>query len=108
MTHVRLLFLAALIAAGAAGTEASAQDRRPYGGGTPGSMSQGEARERAREERQISSSEALSIARQRAGRARYVGALPPRGNSYVFRFEDDDGRIFDISVDARSGRAGGG
>jgi hypothetical protein len=105
MTDVRLLFLAALIAVGAAGTEASAQDRR---GGAPGSMSQGEARERAREERQISSSEALSIARQRAGRARYVGALPPRGNSYVFRFEDDDGRIFDISVDARSGRAGGG
>jgi len=101
MTHVRLLFLAALIALGAAGTEVAAQDRRS-------SMSQDEARERARDERRISSSEALSIARQRAGRARYVGALPPRGDSYVFRFEDDNGRIFDISVDARSGRAGGG
>lgn len=37
-----------------------------------------------------------------------MGTMASGGGTYVFRFESPEGRIFDITVDARTGRAGGG
>ncbi|HUH22469.1 MAG TPA: PepSY domain-containing protein, partial [Brevundimonas sp.] len=59
-------------------------------------------------DRRISASEALSIARSRARGADFVGARPSSGGAYVFRFERNGGQLFDITVDAETGRAGGG
>lgn len=47
----------------------------------------------------MSQAEAQRIAQSRAGAARFVGYRGQSGNSYIFAFEQD-GRIFNISVDA--------
>ena len=91
MNRTPALLLAALIAV--APVAASAQERAPRGGAQ---------REQQAERPQISEAEAQRIAQSRAGGARFVGFRGYRNGRYVFRF-DDDGRIFDISVDA-SGR----
>lgn len=91
MTRMPAIFLAALIAF--APVAAAAQERAPRGG---------QDREQQAERPRISEAEAQRIAQSRAGSARFVGFLGYRNGRYVFRF-DDDGRIFDISVDA-SGR----
>ena len=82
-------------------SEASAQDR---GRGRGPDREQSQERERP----SISAGEALSIARSRARGARFVGTMASGGGTSVFRFESPEGRIFDITVDARTGRAGGG
>jgi hypothetical protein len=116
MKRLAVLFLAALISTTAL-SPAVAQDRPGVQRNRPERpMARPEApsspqfdRERDRSsERRISASEALSIARSRARGAEFVGSRPSGGDSYVFRFERDGGQLFDITVDARTGRAGGG
>ena len=92
MTRVSVLLIAALIAA--APLSAAAQDR----GGFRGDRGNGD-RSETRERRQMSVAEAQMIARSRAGGAELKGYLGMRGNSHIFRFEDN-GRVFDIAVDA--------
>jgi hypothetical protein len=96
-----LVIAAAALMAWAPLSEASAQDR---GRGRGPDREQSQERERP----SISAGEALSIARSRARGARFVGTMASGGGTYVFRFESPEGRIFDITVDARTGRAGGG
>ena len=98
-----LVIAAAALMAWAPLSEASAQDR---GRGRGPDREQSQDRERERPS--ISAGEALSIARGRARGARFVGTMASGGGTYVFRFESPEGRIFDITVDARTGRAGGG
>lgn len=98
MTRTAVLCLALLMTAAPLGV-ASAQDR----GGRPDRFEREQTQERPR----ISPSEALSIARSRARGARFVGTLSSGGDTYVFRFEEPGGRVFDISVDAQTGRTGG-
>ncbi|ADL00189.1 hypothetical protein [Brevundimonas subvibrioides] len=93
MSRVSAILLAALIAA--APLSAAAQDRGGFRGDRDRNGDRGEMRER----RQMSVTEAQSIAQGRAGGARFVGYMGQRGNSHVFRFERD-GRVMDISVDA--------
>jgi len=50
--------------------------------------------------RRVSEAEAQRIAQARAGGARYVGYMGMRGGQHVFRFEQRDGRVIDIGVDA--------
>lgn len=50
--------------------------------------------------RRVSEAEAQRIAQSRAGGARYVGYMGMRGGQHVFRFEQRDGRVIDIGVDA--------
>lgn len=92
MTRVSAILIAALIAA--APLSAAAQDR----GGFRNDRG-GQDRSEMRERRQMSVAEAQSIAQSRAGNAEFKGYLGMRGNSHVFRFEDN-GRVFDVSVDA--------
>ncbi|PZO00145.1 MAG: hypothetical protein DCF29_17625 [Alphaproteobacteria bacterium] len=99
MSRIFVIAIAALMA-WAPLSEASAQDRGPRG--------RGPDREQTQERLAISAGEALSIARSRARGARFVGTMASGGGTYVFRFESPEGRIFDITVDARTGRAGGG
>ena len=101
MSRIFVIAVAALMA-WAPRSEASAQDRGPRGRGPDREQSQD------RERPSISAGEALSIARGRARGARFVGTMASGGGTYVFRFESAEGRIFDITVDARTGRAGGG
>ncbi len=103
MSRIFVIAVAALMA-WAPLSEASAQDRAPRGQGTDREP----ARERQIERPSISPGEALSIARGRARGARFVGTMASGGGTYVFRFESPEGRIFDITVDARTGRTGGG
>lgn len=100
MSRILVIAVAALMA-WAPLSEASAQDR---GRGRGPDREQSQERERP----SISAGEALSIARSRARGARFVGTMASGGGTYVFRFESPEGRIFDITVDARTGRAGGG
>lgn len=100
MSRILVIAVAALMAWTPL-SEASAQDR---GRGRGPDREQSQERERP----SISAGEALSIARSRARGARFVGTMASGGGSYVFRFESPEGRIFDITVDARTGRAGGG
>lgn len=100
MSRIFVIAAAALMA-WAPLSEASAQDR---GRGRGPDREQSQERERP----SISAGEALSIARSRARGARFVGTMASGGGTYVFRFESPEGRIFDITVDARTGRAGGG
>ena len=100
MSRIFVITFAALMA-WAPLSEASAQDR---GRGRGPDREQSQERERP----SISAGEALSIARSRARGARFVGTMASGGGTYVFRFESPEGRIFDITVDARTGRAGGG
>jgi uncharacterized membrane protein YkoI len=100
MSRIFVIAVAALMA-WAPLSEASAQDR---GRGRGPDREQSQERERP----SISAGEALSIARSRARGARFVGTMASGGGTYVFRFESPEGRIFDITVDARTGRAGGG
>lgn len=74
---------------------AAAQER-----GRDRDRDRGQDRREEVRERRISMSEAQAIAQSRARGARFVGALPPRGDTYVFRFERD-GQIIDIPVSAR-------
>lgn len=101
MSRIFAIAVAALLA-WAPLSEASAQDRGPRGRGAD----RGQPQEPERPS--ISAGEALSIARGRARGARFVGTMASGGGGYVFRFESSDGRIFDITIDARTGRAGGG
>lgn len=94
MTRMPAILLAALIAA--APVAAGAQERAPRG-------DRGQVREQQSERPRISEAEAQRIAQSRAGSARFVGFRGYRDGRYVYRF-DDDGRVFDISVDAQSGR----
>jgi len=109
MKRLAVLFLAALISTTSL-SPTMAQDR--FGGDRDRGQSSRDRSDRQRperqEERRISASEALSIARSRARGANFVGARPSGGDTYVFRFERDGGQLFDITVDARTGRAGGG
>lgn len=98
MTRIAVLCLSVLLTALPIGA-AAAQDR--------GARSDRFEREQSQERPRISASEALSIARSRARGARFVGTISS-GDPYVFRFEEPGGRVFDISVDARTGRTGGG
>lgn len=50
--------------------------------------------------RRVSEAEAQRIAQSRAGGARYVGYMGMRRGQHVFRFEQRDGRVIDIGVDA--------
>ncbi|WP_296165386.1 PepSY domain-containing protein [uncultured Brevundimonas sp.] len=100
MSRILVIAVAALMA-WAPLSEASAQDR---GRGRGPDREQSQERERP----SISAGEALSIARSRARGARFVGTMASGGGTYVFRFESPEGRIFDITIDARTGRAGGG
>jgi len=50
--------------------------------------------------RRVSEAEAQRIAQARAGGARYVGYMGMRRGQHVFRFEQRDGRVIDIGVDA--------
>jgi len=50
--------------------------------------------------RRVSEAEAQRIAQSRAGGARYVGYMGMRGGQHVFRFEQRDGRVIDIGVNA--------
>jgi len=99
-----LVIAAAALMAWVPLSEAAAQDRGARGRGPEREQS----REPQRERPSISAGEALSIARSRARGARFVGTMASGGGTYVFRFESPEGRIFDITVDARTGRAGGG
>lgn len=113
MKRLAVLFLAALISTTAL-SPVAAQDR--YGGDRGQNSRDRTDRQRPsererpnrQEERRISASEALSIARSRARGAQFVGSRPSGGDTYVFRFERDGGQLFDVTVDARTGRAGGG
>lgn len=100
MSRIFVIAVAALMA-WAPLSEASAQDR-------PRNDRRGQPERPMPERPSISAGEALSIARSRARGARFVGTMASGGNTYVFRFESSEGRIFDITVDARTGRAGGG
>ena len=92
MKRISALLLAAVLSA-APLSQAAAQDR--------GSRGDRDDRREQSQSRMISEAEAQSIAVRRAPRgARLVGSLGLRGGQYVFRFEQD-GRIIDISVDAR-------
>lgn len=55
---------------------------------------------REQQSRRVSEAEAQRIAQSRAGGARYVGYMGMRGGQHVFRFEQRDGRVIDIGVDA--------
>jgi uncharacterized membrane protein YkoI len=114
MKRLAVLFLAALISTTSL-SSAVAQDRagvqrapreRPMV--RPEAPSRPQFDRDRSDDRRISASEALSIARSRARGANFVGARPSGGSSYVFRFERDGGQLFDVTVDARTGRAGGG
>ena len=113
MKRLAVLFLAALISTTTL-SPTMAQDR--FGGDRGQSSRDRPDREQSferqrpdrQEQRRISASEALSIARSRARGAQFVGSRPSGGDTYVFRFERDGGQLFDITVDARTGRAGGG
>lgn len=108
MNRLRILFLAALIAA-APMTDALAQSRpEPRGPSRDQLMSsfrQDRAREESQEGRRVSASEvARNVSRGREGRMlgineRNMGGRPV----YVVRWEYRGGRVADITVDARTG-----
>ncbi len=77
----------------------SAADQDPRGRQDPQGR---ERRDDPREQstRRVSEAEAQRIAQSRAGGARYVGYMGMRGRQHVFRFEQRDGRVIDIGVDA--------
>lgn len=84
-----ILMAAALTVAPLA--SAQAQDRGPRG--------DRDQREQSGGRREISEAEAQSRAVSRAPRgARLVGSRGRQGNSYVFMFETEDGRTFNISI----------
>jgi hypothetical protein len=56
--------------------------------------------QREQSSRRVSEAEAQRIAQSRAGGARYVGYMGMRRGQHVFRFEQRDGRVIDIGVDA--------
>lgn len=74
------------------------QDQDPRGRQDPRRDSRGDPREQR--SRRVSEAEAQRIAQSRAGGARYVGYMGMRGGQHVFRFEQRDGRVIDIGVDA--------
>lgn len=81
------------------------QDQDPRLRPDPNSRPQDPSREsvddpRQQYSRRVSEAEAQRIAQSRAGGARYVGYMGMRGRQHVFRFEERDGRVFDIGVAA--------
>lgn len=81
------------------------QDQDPRRRPDPNSRPQDPSREsvddpRQQYSRRVSEAEAQRIAQSRAGGARYVGYMGMRGRQHVFRFEERDGRVFDIGVAA--------
>lgn len=104
MNRLRILFLAALIAA-APMTDALAQSRGPSRDQLMSSFRQDRAREESQEGRRVSASEvARNVSRGREGRMlgineRNMGGRPV----YVVRWEYRGGRVADITVDARTG-----
>ncbi|RZJ46290.1 MAG: hypothetical protein EON87_05225 [Brevundimonas sp.] len=92
MKRMPIILVAALLAV--APVQAAAAQDGPRGDRRPPREQQ------QRSERpQMSQAEAQRIAQSRAGGARFVGYRGQSGNSYIFAFEQD-GRIFNISVDA--------
>jgi hypothetical protein len=81
------------------------QDQDPRRRPDPNARPQDPSREnvddpRRQYSRRVSEAEAQRIAQSRAGGARYVGYMGMRGRQHVFRFEERDGRVFDIGVAA--------
>ena len=58
-----------------------------------------------KQERRISASQAKRAAMSRNPGARYVN-IQRRGDSYIVRLQQKNGRIIDVYVDARTGRVG--
>lgn len=97
MTRTPAIFLAALIALAVPAGAASAQDPGPRRDRDRGAVRE----EQRRPERpSISYAEAASIARSRAGDARWVGYQGFENNQYVFTFERERGQIIYIRVPA--------
>jgi len=81
------------------------QDQDPRRRPDPNARPQDPSRENVDDPRQqysrrVSEADAQRIAQSRAGGARYVGYMGMRGRQHVFRFEERDGRVFDIGVAA--------
>lgn len=74
------------------------QDQDPRGRQDPRRDNRDDPREQR--SRRVSEAEAQRIAQSRAGGARYVGYMGMRRGQHVFRFEQRDGRVIDIGVDA--------
>ncbi len=121
MTRSRIPVLAAVIALlGAAPAAASDKAHSSLFAFLPvqdpsslfGNWSQDEARQEAQQGRRISSDEALSRVRSRAGRGRHVSVRESRGNGgrlvWVVRWDYGDGRIVDFRVDGQTGSVSGG